>query len=188
MGFHHVALATRDADATVAFYTGPMGFELAKVVVAPTPGHTGWARHFFFATEEPGPDGADRGMIAFWELHDDAIGDAYKADLSRSLGLPSWVNHLAFDAPTLDDLEAKRDRWRRHGITVAQVDHDFCTSIYATDPNRIMVEFCTTTRAFTADERAAAPRLMAEAAPALDPEPPVTIWEPLPAEAATAAS
>ena len=182
MGFHHVTLATRDADATIAFYTDAMGFELAKVVVAPTPGHTGWARHFFFATEEPADDETDGGMIAFWELHDERIGDDYHAGLSTGLGLPAWVNHLAFDAASLDDLADKRDRWRRHGITVAQVDHDFCTSIYATDPNGIMVEFCTTTRPFTAEERAAAPRLMAETSPAIEPDPPVTIFEPLDAE------
>ena len=36
MGFHHVALATRDLAATHAFYTEAMGFELVKAVVAPT--------------------------------------------------------------------------------------------------------------------------------------------------------
>lgn len=186
MGFHHVALATRDADATIAFYTEAMGFELVKVVVAPTPGHTGWARHFFFATEEPADNGVDRGMIAFWELHDERIGDDYHAGLSTGLGLPAWVNHIAFDAPSLDDLADKRERWRRNGITVAQVDHDFCTSIYATDPNGIMVEFCTTTRAFTDAERSAAPRLMVESAPPIEAEPPVTMYEPLPADAPVA--
>ena len=36
MAFHHVALATRDLDATHRFYTEAMGFELVKAVVAPT--------------------------------------------------------------------------------------------------------------------------------------------------------
>ncbi|MGZ8763011.1 MAG: VOC family protein, partial [Acidimicrobiia bacterium] len=57
MAFHHVALATRDLPATHAFYTDVMGFTLAKVEAAPTPGG-GWARHAFYDT------GA--GMIAFW--------------------------------------------------------------------------------------------------------------------------
>lgn len=182
MGLHHIALATKDADATIAFYTEVMGFELAKVVVAPTPGHTGWARHFFFATGPAEADGTDAGMIAFWELHDETIGDDYRADLSKSLGLPQWVNHLAFDAPTLEVLADKRERWRRNGITVAEIDHDFCTSIYATDPNGIMIEFCTTTRPFTDEERSAALRSMADPSPTVEPEPPVTFYEPYVAE------
>ena len=57
MGFHHVALATRDAAATHRFYTEVMGFELVKVVAGPTPnaGATqnagdGFSKHFFYAT------------------------------------------------------------------------------------------------------------------------------------------
>ena len=98
MGFHHVALATKDTAATHDFYTRVMGFQLVKVVAAPTPGDKGgWSKHFFYDT------GAN-GMIAFWELHDDDIGHDFPTDLNRSLGLPWWVNHLAFDAPTLEDL------------------------------------------------------------------------------------
>ena len=35
MGFHHLALATRDIKATHEFYTAAMGFELVKVAVGP---------------------------------------------------------------------------------------------------------------------------------------------------------
>src|SRR5438552_1465106 len=49
MGFHHVAIATRDLDATHRFYNGVMGFQLAKAVVAPTPSG-GWAKHVFYDT------------------------------------------------------------------------------------------------------------------------------------------
>ncbi|MDQ3147580.1 MAG: VOC family protein [Actinomycetota bacterium] len=179
MGFHHVALATNDPAATQRFYTEVMGFELVKVVTGPTPGGGGWSRHFFFETGASG----DAGMIAFWEIHDDKIGEGFRTDLSRSLGLPVWVNHLAWDAPTLEDPALHRERWREHGITVAQVDHGFCTSIYATDPNGIMVEFCCTTRAFTAEEKAEAERLLADPAPPLEAEPSVRIYEPVDAGA-----
>jgi len=30
-----------------------------------------------------------------------------------------------------------------------EIDHHWCHSVYATDPNGIMVEFCTTTQAFS---------------------------------------
>ena len=175
MGLHHVALATKDLAATHAFYTGAMGFELVKVVAAPTP-KGGWSKHVFYDT-------GGQGMIAFWELHDATIGDAWKADLSKSLGLPVWVNHLAFDAPTLLALEASKQRWREHGITVAEVDHGFCTSIYAVDPNGIMVEFCCTTRAFTPEEVADASRLLLSERPELEPDVEPRVYPPLPADA-----
>jgi len=103
MGFHHVALATRDTAATHDFYTQVMGFTLVKVVTAPTPGeHGGWSKHFFYNTG----DTTDNGMIAFWEIHDTEIGTDFPVDINTTAGLPWWVNHVAFDAPTIDDLIA----------------------------------------------------------------------------------
>lgn len=172
MAFHHVALATRDLEATHRFYTEVMGFRLAKVVAAPTP-EGGWAKHVFYETGEDGE------MIAFWDLHVDSIRD-FPTDLNKSLGLPTWVNHVAFDAPTLEALTARRERWQAHGITVFEIDHGFCTSIYATDPNGILVEFCCTTRPFTDDERRWAADNVLAASPELDTTPPPTaVHEPL---------
>ena len=67
-----------------------MGFELVKAVVAPTDGPGGWAKHVFYDT------GGD-GLIAFWDLHDDRF-EGFDPRISEGLGLPTWVNHLAFDA------------------------------------------------------------------------------------------
>jgi catechol 2,3-dioxygenase-like lactoylglutathione lyase family enzyme len=172
MAFHHVAFATRDPAATHAFYTEVMGFELVKVVVNPTPSGAGWARHFFYDT-----GGGE--MIAFWDLHDAEIGDAFPTAISKGMGLPEWVNHLAFDAPDLEALAARRERWRACGITVVEVDHGFCTSIYATDPNGIMVEFCCTTRAFTDEERGTAEQRLFAAEPDHDEEPTIRFYEPV---------
>ena len=41
MGFHHVAVTTRNVAATHAFYTEAMGFDLVKVEAAATDGG-GW--------------------------------------------------------------------------------------------------------------------------------------------------
>jgi catechol 2,3-dioxygenase-like lactoylglutathione lyase family enzyme len=171
MAFHHVAFATKDPAATHAFYTDAMGFRLVKVVVNPTPSGSGWARHFFYDT-------GDDEMIAFWDLHDTEIGDDYPTAISKGMGLPEWVNHLAFDAPDLTALAAHRERWRACGIAVAEVDHGFCTSIYATDPNGIMVEFCCTTRPFTDEEKAEAETRLFADDPAHDDEPTITFYEP----------
>ncbi len=161
MAFHHVALATTDLDATHRFYTEAMGFTLVRTVVAPTgsPGG-GWAKHVFYDT-------GGAGMLAVWELHDDAIPTSFDPAISTGLGLPTWVNHIAFDSPDLEDFAARRRHWQEHGIEVVEIDHGWCRSIYATDPNGIMVEFCVTLTAFTpltpprrppARGRAAAPR------------------------------
>lgn len=171
MGFHHVALATRDTAATHDFYTNVMGFHLVKVVAAPNPGdHGGWSKHFFYETGAAGG-----GMIAFWEIHDSTVREDYTVDLNLPAGLPGWVNHIAFDAATLAELNDHRERWQAHGHHVLEVDHGFCISIYIRDPSADMVEFCHTTRSFTDDEITDAQRLLSDPAPALDGHVPMTI-------------
>jgi catechol 2,3-dioxygenase-like lactoylglutathione lyase family enzyme len=172
MAVHHVALATHDLEATHRFYTEVMGFELAKLVAGPTP-EGGWAKHVFYETGEPGG-----GMIAFWELHVDSLRD-FPTDLNKGLGLPDWVNHVAFDAPTLDALAEHRRRWQADGRTVLELDHGFCTSIYTNDPNGILVEFCCTTRDFTADERRLAADHLLATEVEFEAPPSATVHEPL---------
>lgn len=183
MGFHHVALATRDTAATHDFYTKVMGFELVKVVTAPTPGdHGGWSKHFFYATAPMSGSGGDPGMIAFWEIHDEQIGTEFPVDINAAAGLPWWVNHIAFDAPTRDDLDTHRARWQAAGHHVLEVDHEFCISIYTRDPNGNMVEFCHTTRPFSADEIAHAQELLADPSPEMEKEFSAKVWSPTSAE------
>jgi catechol 2,3-dioxygenase-like lactoylglutathione lyase family enzyme len=171
MAFNHVAFATRDLDATHAFYTDVMGFKLQKVVAGPTEGG-GWAKHLFYNT-------GDDQLIAFWDLHDDSLPSEFPTAISTGMGLPEWVNHLAFNAATLDVLEARKQVWREHGITVAEVDHGWCTSIYATDPNGIFVEFCCLTKEFTEEDEAEALRLLADPRPELEAPLQVKIFEPV---------
>ena len=158
MGLHHIAIAARDLDATHAFYTDAMGFELAKVEVAGTETPDGWARHLFYDT-------GGQGMLAVWDLHDDQVGE-FDPAISTGLGLPAWVNHIAFHAEGLNDLAQRRDRWLDCGYDVAEIDHGWCTSIYVTDPNGILVEWCADTAEVGTDaDRAEAERLLADRAP-----------------------
>ena len=170
MPWNHTAFATNDIDATHRFYTEVMGFRLAKVVAAPTPGDRGWARHVFY-------DCGGGEYVAFWDIHDPSIPEAPSA-ISEGLGLPEWVNHLAWDAPSEAALDDHRRRWLSHGITVAEIDHGFCRSIYTTDPNGIMVEFCLMTRELGPDDEAEAHRLLRAAQPDLEEPPPVVFHEP----------
>lgn len=152
MAFHHVAIATRDLDATHRFYSQVMGFALAKVEAAAAP-EGGWARHLFYDT-------GDGSCLAVWDIHDDPVVPAdFDPSISRGLGLPSWTNHLAFAAGDLATLDVHQARWAEHGYDVLRIDHGWCTSIYIDDPNGIAVEFCCTTQAFTEDDRRAAEEL-----------------------------
>ena len=160
MAYHHLAIATRDLEASHRFYTEAMGFTLVKTSVAPTPGDTGWARHLFYDT-------GNGEMFALWDLHDDALPADFSPAISTGLGLPSWVNHVAFDGGSLEELAQKRDRWLACGHDVVEIDHGWCTSIYLDDPNGIAVECCCTTRSFTPADAADAEDLRRAAAPPL---------------------
>jgi catechol 2,3-dioxygenase-like lactoylglutathione lyase family enzyme len=163
MGVHHLAFATKDLAANHRFYTEAMGFELVKVEVAHL--GKGWAKHLFYTTGS-----ARDQLIAFWDLHDESLGE-WSADISRGQGLPAGVNHLAFSADGMDDLARRRERWLAHGCDVMEIDHDWCHSVYTTDPNGILVEFCTLVRDFTAADRAEAEALLNDPAPALRRDP-----------------
>jgi catechol 2,3-dioxygenase-like lactoylglutathione lyase family enzyme len=178
MGFHHTAFATRDLDGTHHFYSEAMGFELVKVVAGPTE-HGGWAKHLFYET------GRDE-YIAFWDLHDDEIGNQWSPAISTGQGLPIWVNHLAFRATSLDDLGARKQRWLDHGLDVMEIDHGWCWSVYTVDPNGILVEFCTTTKAMTATDREEALRLLADPHPPLESPKQVIMHRAKKRQAATA--
>ena len=162
MAFHHLAIATRDLEATHQFYSEAMGFELVNVDVIPYM-EDGWARHLFYDT-------GNGEMLAIWDLHDASVPD-FDPALSTGLGLPNFVNHVAFAAASLEELDARKDRWLAHGQDVVRIDHGWCTSIYANDPNGTMVEFCCTTRVFDGDDRRRAMERLQEAAPPVDRTP-----------------
>jgi catechol 2,3-dioxygenase-like lactoylglutathione lyase family enzyme len=167
MAFHHVAVATRDLAATHRFYVEAMGFTLAKVVAAKTP-EGGWAKHLFY-------DSGGGELFAVWDLHDESLGD-WSPGLSTGLGLPQWVNHIAFTARDAEHLEACKRRWLAQGSDVAEVDHGWCVSIYTRDPNGTMVEWCWSTRALDATDRAEAQRLLADPNPELETSPHVRFY------------
>ena len=154
--------------ATHAFYADVLGFELVKAVAAPTDRPDGWAKHLFYRTGDDAS--ADPGMIAFWELHDERMQDNDTA-ISTGLGFEAWVNHVAFDASDLDDIERRKRQWLEAGIDVMEIDHGFCVSIYTMDPNGILVEFCTDTAPYTQEDRDEALAILRDEAPTLESPP-----------------
>jgi catechol 2,3-dioxygenase-like lactoylglutathione lyase family enzyme len=158
MAFHHLALATTDLPATHRFYTEAMGFSLVHVEDGATDAADGWFHHALYDT-------GDGTLMAFMEVHDERCVD-FDAAISRGLGLPSWVNHIAFGVDDLDALDAARDRWLGCGHDVVQMQHSHGTSIYTEDPNGNTIEWACDTRAFSHEERvAASTRLVADDLP-----------------------
>ena len=148
MSYHHLAIATRDMQATHKFYSEAMGFELVRVEKAQT-GPDAWAKHFFYDT-------GDGTMMAFWELHNKDIDPEFPTSISEGLGLPKWTNHIAFGVESLEGLDVARQRINAAGYDVLEIDHHWCKSIYVDDPNGIMVEFCVSTRAFNEEDKSRA--------------------------------
>jgi catechol 2,3-dioxygenase-like lactoylglutathione lyase family enzyme len=136
---HHVALGTRDVEGTYDFYTRRLGLPLVH-----TENHLrgqGWFRHFFF-------DVGNGEYLAFFAFENVGEKPDYRTDISTGLGLPPWVNHVAFNVESVAALEQMKARCQANAVAIeTEIDHGWCRSIYLRDPNGILVEFTTTTDA-----------------------------------------
>jgi catechol 2,3-dioxygenase-like lactoylglutathione lyase family enzyme len=141
-GLNHFAWRCRNAEETRAFYEDLLGLPLAHVIKADRVPSTGeWAPylHVFFRM-------GDGSYLAFFDL-----GDGTAAEPSPNT--PSWVNHIALELASREELLAAKARLERHGVEVLGVtDHKIIESIYFFDPNGLRVEL--TTRTASAEEMA----------------------------------
>ena len=173
MGVHHLAVAVKDVQKAHEFYTEAMGFELVKVVKRQTP-EGGWTKHIFY-------DIGDGTLFAIWDLAgiEGVVieADAWKGGMSTGVGLPYWVNHVAFQVEDREALEQKKQQWLDYGKNVVEVDHEFIVSIYTKDPDGTLVEWTYATRALTAEDRDEALRLLADDTPATEPDYEGTIFK-----------
>jgi catechol 2,3-dioxygenase-like lactoylglutathione lyase family enzyme len=171
---HHLAITPKDFKASHDFYTEVMGFTLVKIVKRQAMGgaKAGWTKHVFYDT-------GHGSYFVLWDLHLTGLADDdWKAPISTGLGLPWWVNHIAFEVADLDELEAKKQRWLAAGNKVSEVVHEFITSIYTKDPDGNMVEFTCNTRALDSEDFEEARRLLVDDTPAVEPDYPGVIYLP----------
>ena len=165
MGYHHVAIAVKDVRTAHAFYTEAMGFELIKVVKKKTP-EGGWTKHIFYDT-------GDGELFAIWDLRGIegvVISPDWKGGMSTGIGLPYWINHIAFSCDGTADLDARKQRWLDNGHNVAEVHHEFIHSIYTKDPDGTLVEFTYPTRQLGSTDYEEAMTLLADDSPATEAE------------------
>ena len=171
---HHVAITPADFGASKKFYTEVMGFPVVKAVKRQAMGgeNAGWTKHVFFDT-------GHGSLLALWDLHlTDLQPGSWRASISEGLGLPWWINHLAFSVDSLEALEERKQHWLSHGQKVSEVDHDFIRSIYTRDPDRNLVEFTVDTRALDESDRIEAEEILADDSPATIPDYSGTVYLP----------
>jgi len=169
---HHLAITPKDFDASHTFYTEVMGFELVKIVKRQAMGQAGWTKHVFY-------DAGDGSFFVLWDLHlEDLKDEDWNASISTGLGLPWWINHIAFSVNDLEALEEKKQHWLSKGQKVSEVEHEFITSIYTRDPDGNLVEFTCNTRALDHTDIEEAYVLLADDDPATEPDYEGTVYLP----------
>lgn len=126
-GVNHLAMATRDIDATIRFWRDLLGMRLVLGL-----GHPGY-RHYFFEISAT-------DMIAFFEWP--GVAPISEKDHGVPVKGPFAFDHVSFGVAGEDDLWEVKDRLDAAGVWVSEVvDHGFIHSVYCFDPNGVAIEF-----------------------------------------------
>ncbi|MBK5263901.1 MAG: VOC family protein [Alphaproteobacteria bacterium] len=131
--FHHVAFRCNDAQETVDFYTRVLGLKYSHAVTAdvvPSTKEYDPHIHIFFEL-------ADGSSLAFFEI-------PTRAEAIEDPNTPAWVEHVAFQVNSEEELENYRKRLIDAGVEyVGPVGHhdEGQKSIYFFDPNGVRLEF-----------------------------------------------
>jgi glyoxylase I family protein len=149
-----VAYRCRDAKQTVDFYRDVLGMEFQIAFAedhVPSTGAYDPYMHVFL-------DAGGGNVLAFFEL-------PQQPDMGKDPNTPQWVQHIAFEVDTLEDLLAAKAKAQGHGLEVlGPTDHGIFKSIYFFDPNghRLELAVNTGTEAEMAELRRVAPEMLEE--------------------------
>lgn len=119
-GMNHAVLYVRDARRTADFYADVLGF--SRVIVDEE------GRFVFMR----GPASANHHDIAFFTIGAGAAPSA----AGETVGL----YHIAWEVPTLGELQEMKDRLEKAGALVGASDHGANKSLYAKDPDGLEFE------------------------------------------------
>lgn len=122
---HHVAYRCKDARETVNFYQELLGMEF-KLAIAedrvPSTGEADPYMHVFL-------DAGMGNVLAFFELPN-------SPEMDRDRNTPEWVQHIAFEVSSFEDLMAYKEKLEAAGLdVVGPTNHGIFDSIYFFDPN-----------------------------------------------------
>ena len=132
---HHVAYRCRDAKETVEWYGKHLGMKLVLAI----------AEDQVPSTHEPDPymhlflDAGGGNVLAFFEI-------PKSPPMGRDVNTPPWVQHIAFEVGSVEELHAAKARLQAAGVEVIGVtDHTIFKSIYFFDPNGHRLELAANT-------------------------------------------
>lgn len=132
---HHVAYRCKDAKETVAFYRDLLGMDFQLAI----------AENEVPSTKEPDPymhvflDAGMGNVLAFFEIPN-------SPEMGRDENTPAWVQHIAFEVESMEELLETKARLESHGIDVlGPTDHTIFKSIYFFDPNGHRIELAANT-------------------------------------------
>ena len=132
---HHVAYRCKEAKQTVEWYGRHLGMKFVLAI----------AEDQVPSTHAPDPymhvfmDAGGGNVLAFFELPN-------SPPQGRDEATPAWVQHIAFEVGSVDELEATKTRLQAEGIDVVGVtDHTIFKSIYFYDPNGHRLELAVNT-------------------------------------------
>jgi len=132
---HHVAYRCKDAKATVEWYRQHLGMDFILAI----------AEDQVPSTKAPDPymhiflDAGGGNVLAFFELPN-------SPEMGRDPNTPAWVQHIALEVGTVEELQTTRARLQAAGIDViGPTDHTLFQSIYFFDPNGHRLELAANT-------------------------------------------
>ena len=128
-GINHLAMATGDMEATIAFWRDLLGLRLVAGL-----GRPGY-RHYFFEI-------AAHDMIAFFEWPH--VAPLPEKDHGVPVKGPFAFDHVSLEVATEEDLWKLKARLEAARFWTSEImDHGFIHSLYSFDPNQIPIEFST---------------------------------------------
>ncbi|MGZ8288777.1 MAG: VOC family protein [Telluria sp.] len=132
---HHVAYRCKDAKQTVEWYGKYLGMDFQLAIAednVPSTGAPDPYMHVFL-------DAGMGNVLAFFEL-------PTQAPMGRDQNTPAWVQHLALEVGSMDEMLATKARLEADGIDViGPTNHTIFKSIYFFDPNGHRLELSVNT-------------------------------------------
>ena len=122
---HHVAYRCINALATVNFYRDVLDMEFKLAIAEDKVPSTGAPDPYMHVFLDAGND----NVLAFFELPN-------SPEMGRDEQTPEWVQHIAFEATSFEELTRYKKRIEDTGIEViGPVNHGIFDSIYFFDPS-----------------------------------------------------
>ena len=122
---HHVAYRCRDARETVEWYVKYLNMNFVLAIAEDTVPSTGALDPYMHVFLDAGMG----NVLAFFELPS-------QPPMGRDDNTPTWVQHLALEVASMDELLAAKARLQADGIEViGPTNHTLFQSIYFFDPN-----------------------------------------------------